>query len=187
MSLSRENVFCLTSAMAVGHSCSADILRRTVSRNPSTSAEQRELLECVEALATLRAGLAEALDDYERSGAVVVATLCRAVIADPLSTFSPVERWGVCAVSGCTVSRQLLVRANGSETLVDARFGHFLRSVWCVSHWELVEASRFEGDANMPEAGTEELCALYLQACEEITATMELTGAALAKRRCAQE
>jgi len=187
MSLSREHISRLTCAMAAGHSCSADVLRRTVARSPSTSAEQRELLECVEALATLRGGVAGALDEYERSGAVVVATLCRAVIADPLSTFSPVERWGVCAVSGRTVSRQLLVQANGSETVVDARFGRFLRSVWCVSHWETVEASRFEGDVNLPATGPEELCALYLQACQEITATMELTGAALARRRCERE
>jgi len=187
MSLSREHVLRLTTAMASGLSCSADVMRRNAARNPALTHEQRELLKSAEALQSLQGCLARALDEYERSGAVVVATLCRAVIADPQTTFSAVRQWGVCAMSGRTVSKQLRVVADGGETLVDARFGNFLRSVWCVSHWHLLEASRFDCDVDLPAAGPAELCALYLQACEEVTATMELTAEALAKRASARE
>jgi len=149
MSIAREHVLRLASAMASGLSCSADVLRRNAARNPTPSTEQRELLQSAEALQALQEALARALDEYERSGAVVVATLCRAVIADPLSTFSAVRQWGVCAMSGRTVSEQLRVVADGREMLVDARFGRFLRSVWCLSHWDLVEASRFDSDVDL--------------------------------------
>jgi len=157
--MEREHVSRLVAAMAAGQACSADVLRRTLARSPAATSEQRELLASAEALEALRRGIPPALDEYERSGAVAVAALCRELVADPLSTFAPVQRWGVCAVSGRTVGRLLEVRAGGRETTVDARFGRFLRSLWCVSHWELAEASRFEGagDEDQPEVGAAEL------------------------------
>ena len=187
MSITREHVLRLTSAMASGLSCSADVLRRNAARNSTLTTEQRELLLSAEALRSLQDDLGRALDDYERSGAVVVATLCRAVVADPLSSFSAVRQWGVCAMTGRTVSELLRVVADGHETLVDARFGRFLRSVWCVSHWELLEVSRFDSDSEVPAGGPAERSALYLQACEEITATLQLTAETLAKRGSARE
>jgi len=185
----REHVSCLTTAMSGGQVCSADVLRRALARCPAATSQQRELLASAEALQALRDRLAGALNDFERGGAVAVAVLCRELAADPLSSFAPVQRWGVCAVSGRTVNRLLQVIAGGHETVVDAKFGSFLRSVWCVGHWELVEAGRFDGagDPDLPEVGLAALCALYQRVCEEVTATLALTGAALARRICARE
>ena len=96
------------------------------------------------------------------------------------------QRWGVCAVSGRTVNLQLLVKAHGGETVVDAQFGPFLRSLWSLSHCELIEGSRHEnnGDEDLQDVGVPELTAYYLQAFLHITTTLERTGAVLAKRTC---
>jgi hypothetical protein len=185
----REQVRCLTAAMAGGQVCSADALRRALGRCPAATNHQRELLASAEALEALRARLAGALNEFERRGAVAVASLCRELTDDPMATFAPLQRWGVCAVSGRTVNRLLLVRAGGNETTVDVKFGSFLRSVWCVGHWEVVEAGRFDGagDPVVPEVGLAALCALYERVCEEVTATLALTAAALARPAGAQE
>jgi len=186
MSVLHDHVSRLTSAMFVGQTTSAEMYRRTLTRTQNVTSEQREHLASLEVLETLRGRIASTLDECERSGAVAVAVLCRDLIRDPLSTFSPMQRWGVCAVSGRTVNLQLLVKAHGGETAVDAQFGPFLRSLWSLSHCELIEGSRHKnnGDEDLQDVGVPELTAYYLQAFLHITATLERTGAVLAKRRC---
>jgi len=185
----RDHVARIASALFAGKTASIDLFRRSLARSIDVTPEQRELLASLEVLERLRARLASTLDECERSGAVSVATLCRDLIRDPLSTFLPVQRWGVCALTGRTVNAQLKVCANDSETAVNAHFGPFLRSVWCLSHCELIESSRHDcaDGEDSPDVGLDELTASYLQAFEHITVTLDQTAAALAKRRCAAE
>ena len=186
MSVSRDDVVCLTTALLAGNTVSAEMYRRTLTRVPNVTAEQRAHLASLEVLEKLRVRITHLLDECERSGAMAIAELCRDVIRDPLSTFTPMRRWGVCAVSGRTVNLQLQVTANERERAVDAHFGPFLESLWCLSHCELIEGSRCDGggDDDLAEVGPDELTALYVQAFAHVTATLEKTQTVLARRRC---
>jgi len=186
MSVSHDDVARLTAALLAGNTASAESYRRTLTRVPNVTAEQRAHLASLEVLEKLRVRITHLLDECERSGAMAIAELCRDVIRDPLSTFTPMRRWGVCAVSGRTVNLQLQVTANERERAVDAHFGPFLESLWCLSHCELIEGSRCDGggDDDLAEVGPDELTALYVQAFAHVTATLEKTQTVLARRRC---
>jgi hypothetical protein len=186
MSVSHDDVARLTSALLAGNTASAESYRRTLARVPVVTAEHLAHLASLEVLEKMRVRIKNLLDECERSGAIAIAELCRDVIRDPLSTFTPLRRWGVCAVSGRTVNLQLQVNANERERAVDAQFGPFLQSLWCLSHCELIEGSRHDGgcDDDLSEVGLDELTASYVQAFAHVTATLEKTHAVLARRRC---
>mmetsp|Transcript_75787 Transcript_75787/g.123052 ORF Transcript_75787/g.123052 Transcript_75787/m.123052 type:complete len:313 (-) Transcript_75787:612-1550(-) len=70
---------------------SAESYRRTLTRTPNVTAEQREHLASLEVLEKIRVRITSLLEDCERSGAIAIAELCRDVIRDPLSTFAPLR------------------------------------------------------------------------------------------------
>lgn len=136
----------LLAAFAAGHTATADGLRRSLDRVSAPAAESRALLEALQLLGALRSETARVLDECERAGCAAVARVCRGVVDNPLCAFTPVQRWGVCALTGRTVNRMLLVAGapDDEDTLVDDKFLLFLLGLWSLAHLELVETARAE-------------------------------------------
>lgn len=176
----------LLAAFSAGHSGTADVLRRILGRNNDESTEQHELLLSLEFLETLRHQVEETLDSCERGGFAAIAKLCRDVVKTPLCTFTSIQQWGVCALTGRTVNRMVLITTD-TELSVDESFATFLTNLWSVSHLELIECARAElrGDDDIPHGDIANLVASYVLASEDITKTMQLTLLALDKHRCA--
>jgi len=93
------------------------------------------------------------------------------------------HQWGLCAVTGRTVNRMLLI-TNDTELTVDDKLAQFFTSLWSISHFELIESARAEvvGDDETKHVNTADLVASYVLAFEEITKTMQLTLLALEKQ-----
>ena len=50
--------------------------------------------------------------------------------------------FGVCALSGRVCSRFVIVRGANAQVLVDARYTHFLQSLWMLWHVSEIETAR---------------------------------------------
>ena len=98
------------------------------------------------------AQIATALQRFERAGQARLSSVCRQVVGSPACSFEPRAQWGVCAMTGRTVSAMLRVRVLAELHIdVDSKFSSFLLGMWHFAHMETIEEARL--DALVTETG----------------------------------
>jgi len=182
--VSSRHLEVLLSAFAKGHSSNADVFGRVLERLSEPSTAQLELLKSLQMLREMREAIRSALDSCEQKGFSALAVLCRNIMRTVLCEFLPVQRWGVCAVTGHTVNRLLLITIDDNEQQIDYKFAVFVRSLWNVSHFEVIETLRAEcseGSEGSEDSAlsAESLLKSYAAAFAQVKSTLRQTLAKL--------
>ena len=185
--VSSRHLEVLLSAFAKGHTSNAEVFGRVLERLSEPSTAQLELLKSLQMLKETREAIRLTLDTCEQGGFSALAVLCRNIMRSALCAFLPVQRWGVCAVTGQTVNRLLLITIDDIDEQIDYKFAVFVRSLWNVSHFEVIEALRAEcSECSEGSEGSEDsafsaesLLKSYAAAFAQVKSTLRQTLAKL--------
>ena len=107
------------------------------------NSETLQLQQGVSMVQHMHGELEEAQQVLRVVGLHRVASVMQEVRTAPLA-LGQCDIFGVCALSGRVGSRFVIVRGANAHVLVDARYTHFLQSLWMLWHVAEIETARVE-------------------------------------------